>query len=107
MRCRGEHHSVPMCPALSRLASGRRFLCLRSPSCAGDGVRGLVAPFLLTARLDGLEQLREKGLADEPALRERGQLRMSGIGSGELCEGACRFVHAVCVLASGRSRKCH
>ena len=65
MRCRGEHHSVPMCPALSRLASGRRFLCLRSPSCAGDGVRGLVAPFLLTARLDGLEQLREKGLADE------------------------------------------
>ena len=65
MRCRGEHHSVPMCPALSRLASGRRFGCLRSPSCAGDGVRGLVAPFLRTVCLDALEQLREEGLVDE------------------------------------------
>ena len=32
---------------------------------------------------------------------------MSGMGAGELCEGACSFVHAVCVLTSARSRKCH
>ena len=36
------------------------------------------------------------------AMRARGQLRMSGMGAGDLCEGACSFVHAVCVLASGR-----
>jgi hypothetical protein len=41
------------------------------------------------------------------AMRARGELRMSGMGSGELCEGPCSFVHAVCVLASARSRKCH
>ena len=41
------------------------------------------------------------------AMRARGELRMSGMGAGELCEGPCSFVHAVCVLASGRSRKCH
>jgi hypothetical protein len=41
------------------------------------------------------------------AIRARGELRMSGMGAGELCEGLCSFVHAVCVLASGRSRTCH
>ena len=41
------------------------------------------------------------------AMRARGELRMSGMGAGELCEGPCSFVHAVCVLASARSRKCH
>ena len=41
------------------------------------------------------------------AMRARGELRMSGMGSGELCEGPCSFVHAVCVLASARSRKSH
>ena len=65
MRCTGERHIVSMCPALPLIPSDRPFTCLPSPSCAGDGVRGLVAPFLLTARLDGLEQLREKGLTVE------------------------------------------
>ena len=41
------------------------------------------------------------------AMRARGELRMSGMGAGELCEGPCSFVHAVCVLASARSRNCH
>jgi hypothetical protein len=40
------------------------------------------------------------------AMRARGGLRMSGMGSGDLCEGPCRLVHAVCVLASASSRKC-
>jgi hypothetical protein len=65
-----------------------------------------VAPFLHPARLDALELLREEGLADERDA-SAGELRMSGMGSGELCEGSCSFVHAVCVLASARSRKCH
>ena len=41
------------------------------------------------------------------AMRARGGLRMSGMGAGDLCEGPCRLVHAVCVLASASSRKCH
>ena len=41
------------------------------------------------------------------AMRERGGLRMSGMSAGDLCEGPCRCVHAVCVLASASSRKCH
>ena len=39
--------------------------CHRPCVQAGDGVRGPVSPFVLTARLDDLEQLREEGLADE------------------------------------------
>ena len=107
LRCRGEHHITPMYPALSLSASGRCFSCLPSPSCAGVGLRGLVAPFLHPACLDDLEQLREEGGWPMSAIRARGELRMSGIGAGELCEGPCSFVHAVCVLASGRSRTCH
>ena len=41
------------------------------------------------------------------AMRSRGGLCMSGMGAGDLCEGPCRLVHAVCVLASASSRKCH
>ena len=65
LRCRGEHHITPMYPALSLSASGRCFSCMPSPSCAGGGLRGLVAPFLHPACLEALEQLREEGLADE------------------------------------------
>ena len=32
---------------------------------------------------------------------------MPGMSAGELCEAPCSFVHAVCVLASDRSRKSH
>jgi hypothetical protein len=41
------------------------------------------------------------------AMRSRGGLRMSGMGASDICEGPCSFVHAVCVLASASSRKCH
>jgi hypothetical protein len=41
------------------------------------------------------------------AIRAQGELRMSGKGAGELCERPCSFMHAVCVLASARSRNCH
>ena len=41
------------------------------------------------------------------AMRERGELRLCGMGSCGLCEGPCSSVHAVCVLASARSRNCH
>ena len=41
------------------------------------------------------------------AMRSRGGLCMSVMGAGDLCEGPCRLVHAVCVLASASSRKCH
>ena len=30
---------------------------------------------------------------------------MPGMSAGELCEAPCSFLHAVCVLASDRSRK--
>ena len=66
-----------------------------------------MAPFLLTARLDGLEQLREKGLTVERDASAGAAPHVWDESAGDLCEGACRFVHAVCVLASGRSRKCH
>ena len=39
------------------------------------------------------------------AMRARGGLRMSGMGASALCEGPCRLVHDVCVLASACSRK--
>ena len=41
------------------------------------------------------------------AMRSRGGLRMSGMGASDICEDPCSFVHAVCVLASASSRKCH
>ena len=41
------------------------------------------------------------------AMRSRGGLCMSGMGAGELCEGPCSSVPALCVLASARSRKSH
>ena len=41
------------------------------------------------------------------AMRSRGGLCMSGMGAGDLCEGPCRLVHDVCVLASACSRKYH
>ena len=65
MRCRGEHHIVPMCPVLPLIPSGRRFTCLPSLSCAGTVLRGLVAAFPHAARLDALELLLEEGVADE------------------------------------------
>ena len=65
MRCTGELHIVPMCPALSCMPSGRRFSCLRSPSCAGDGLRGLVASSLHPACLEALELELQQGLIVE------------------------------------------
>ena len=65
MRCRGEHHIVPMCPVLPLIPSGRHFTCLPSLSCAGTVLRGLVAAFPDAARLDDLELLLEEGVADE------------------------------------------
>ena len=41
------------------------------------------------------------------AMRARGVSACRGMGAGNLCEGPCRLVYAVCVLASARSRKCH
>ena len=41
------------------------------------------------------------------AMRSRGSLCMSGMGAGELCEGPCSSVPALCVLASAHSRKYH
>ena len=55
-----------------------------------------MAPFLHPARLDALELLREQGLTVERDA-SAGGLRMSGMGAGNLCEGPCRLVHAVCV----------
>jgi hypothetical protein len=60
MRCRGEHHIVPMCPVLPLIPCGRRFTCLPSLSCAGTVLRGLVAAFPHAARLDALELLLEE-----------------------------------------------
>ena len=41
------------------------------------------------------------------AMRARGELRMSGMGAGELCEGPCRSVGAAGSCASGCSRTFH
>ena len=99
-----------MCPALSLLAPRRCFLCLPSPSCAGDGwcpsEASYVAPFLQTVRLEALE-LHRVEVSPYSAIRSCGGLCMSGMSAGELCEAPCSFVHAVCVLASDRSRKSH
>ena len=56
---------MPVCPTVSRIPSGRRFTCLPLPSCAGTGLRSLVADFLPRARLDALELLREEELTAE------------------------------------------
>ena len=98
-RCRGEHQIMPMTPALPLIPSGRRFTCLPSLSCAGTVLRALVASTPWTASGGGWLPFS--------AMHARGGLCMSGMGAGELCEGPCSFVHAVCVLASGRSRTCH
>ena len=58
-------------------------------------------------RLDALELHREEVLTVQRDTVVRGGLCMSGMSAGELCEAPCSFVHAVCVLASDRSRKSH
>ena len=87
MRCTGELHIVSMWPALPLIPSDRLFTCLRSRSCAGSGLRGLVAPFLHAARLDTLELYTEKELTVERDT-VAGGLRLPGMGASELCEAA-------------------
>ena len=41
------------------------------------------------------------------AMRARGEIRMSGMGVGEFCEGPCRSVGAAGSCASGCSRTFH
>ena len=87
-----------MCLALCRIPSGRRLSCLRSPSCAGHGRRGLVGPFLQRACLDALKLLREQGLTDERHSFERGESSacMSG-RDGRLQARSVRGRAALCM----------
>ena len=82
-----------------------------SDACHRPRVQDMVSEaschlFFIRRASIGWSCFRSKG-SPMSAIRARGELRMSGMGACEICEGPCSFVHAVRVLASGRSRKCH
>ena len=82
-----------------------------SDACHRPRVQDMVSEaschlFFIRRASIGWSCFRSKG-SPMSAIRARGELRMSGMGACEICEGPCSFVHAVSVLASGRSRKCH
>jgi hypothetical protein len=91
-----------MCPALPLIPSDRPFTCLRSPSYAGTGLRGLVASSLHPASRRASRRWSWNFSKGSPmsAMRSRGGLRMSGMGGSDLCEGPC------VQLCAGRVRPC-